>query len=146
MKYVIDTREKKPFDIPNSVNKKLDTGDYSVEGYENYIALERKGLPDLFHCLAGQDYKRFKDQLKRVSAMRYGALLVTSNYANISWGYLHSDLPGDEAQNRLIGLSMDYDIPMWLVGNVEEGTKLTLKFLTQAYKRVESLDNKGKLE
>ncbi len=146
MKYVIDTREQKPLELPNSISKKLTTGDYSVEGYESYIALERKSLPDLFSCLTGDDYDRFKNQLQRVSDTLYGALLITSSYTNIEWGYLYSDLPGDEAQNRLVSLSMDYNMPIWLVSNVEEGSKLTLKFLTQAYKKVESLDNRGKLE
>ncbi len=135
MHYVIDSREKKPFDIPNSISKKLETGDYSVEGYEDEIALERKSLPDLFSCL-GKDRKRFECQLDRLSEIRYGGVVITSSYSNIQWGYLYSDLSGDQAQSKLIGLSLEYNIPVWLVSNRDEGTKLSLKFLSHAYSKL----------
>jgi ERCC4-type nuclease len=55
---IVDTREKTPFSftchgnwIAGTVRRKLDAGDYSVEGMEALLALERKSLSDLITTL-----------------------------------------------------------------------------------------------
>ena len=46
---IIDTREKKPLNITcgrvyaNIIRDKLDTGDYSIDGLQEYLCIERKG-------------------------------------------------------------------------------------------------------
>ena len=55
---LVDTREKHPFPLhenhPNWIagekRASLKTGDYSVEGMEGLLALERKSLTDLVAC------------------------------------------------------------------------------------------------
>ena len=41
---IIDTREQQPWSFEDYVvaNKKLDTGDYSIEGLQDVFAIERK--------------------------------------------------------------------------------------------------------
>ncbi len=50
---VIDTREQTPLTLSPllSMRATLTTGDYSVRGLENVIAIERKSLSDLVSCL-----------------------------------------------------------------------------------------------
>ena len=44
---VIDSREKEPYTFACEVQKaKLEAGDYSVQGFEQHVAVERKSLPD----------------------------------------------------------------------------------------------------
>ena len=46
---IIDTREKRPLDITcghiyeEVIHEKLDTGDYSIDGLQDYLCIERKG-------------------------------------------------------------------------------------------------------
>ena len=44
LKIIIDTREQKPWEFPGHTTavQKLDTGDYSVEGLEDILCIERK--------------------------------------------------------------------------------------------------------
>jgi len=49
---LIDSREQAPFPFTGLRTERvaLTTGDYSVKGAEDFIALERKSLPDLVSC------------------------------------------------------------------------------------------------
>jgi ERCC4-type nuclease len=55
----VDSRERKPYPLysshPNWIGGErrvvLKTGDYSIEGMEGLIALERKLLTDLLSCI-----------------------------------------------------------------------------------------------
>ena len=64
---IIDSREQNPLSLRihpdeapiRSEKGTLYTGDYSVKGLEDHIAIERKSLPDLMACI-GKDWVRFK--------------------------------------------------------------------------------------
>jgi hypothetical protein len=64
-----DTREKENFgwDFPCEVKvRKLDTGDYTLEGLESYIIIERKCTPTEIGMNLGVDIKRFERELVRL--------------------------------------------------------------------------------
>ena len=64
-----DTREKSNFgwDFPCEVkDQKLDTGDYTIQGYEKYIVIERKCSPSEIAQNLGVDYTRFEKELIRL--------------------------------------------------------------------------------
>lgn len=65
---VRDTREQKPLSFEHDpvdvVDDTLDTGDYSVQGYEDTFAIERKSGDDL--CLSlGVERERFEREMVR---------------------------------------------------------------------------------
>lgn len=71
---VIDTREQKPLPFASyvpTIHKKLDDGDYSIEGYENLFAIERKMLGDYTtyisteHAKTSAKKKRFDEIIQR---------------------------------------------------------------------------------
>ena len=86
MDYIIDTREQKPLLLKNkndtAIFKCLKTGDYSLKGYENKIAIERKSLPDLFKTL-GSGHKRFRLELERAKKLDYFAVIIEGSYQKI---------------------------------------------------------------
>ena len=79
---VIDTREKLPYEFKHPpkgdtvviINKKLDVGDYSIEGFENKVCIERKSKGDLFGTV-GRRSSQFRQNLVRMKAMA-GAYVV----------------------------------------------------------------------
>jgi len=90
---LIDTREKLPFDFsrfPNWIaeekRQKLKAGDYSVEGMEKLLALERKTLSDLITTLM-QDRPRFFRLCEQLAKYRWRALLVEASYEDIKSPY-----------------------------------------------------------
>ena len=70
MKILIDTREQAPFAFTHERYAgttieagTLDTGDYSLAGLTDLVAVERKSLPDLVACL-GRERERFERELR----------------------------------------------------------------------------------
>lgn len=96
---IVDTREQHAFDFrgftadgPSTLplrplivpikSQGLKSGDYSIDGYEERIAVERKSLSDLYSTL-GQDRDRFIRELARLAVMDFGAVVVEASWATI---------------------------------------------------------------
>jgi hypothetical protein len=60
----------------------LDTGDYTIERWENKIAVERKSLEDLYSTIGGHR-ERFKDELRRLDDMAVAAVVVEADWSTI---------------------------------------------------------------
>lgn len=87
---VIDQREKAPYQFTGlaadaSQNHRplivpcktsyLQTGDYSIEGMENLVTIERKSKEDLYSTL-GSNLERFRREIKRMSSFAYAAVII----------------------------------------------------------------------
>jgi ERCC4-type nuclease len=66
----IDTREQTPLEFENcaTVRGTIATFDYSIEGDQDFFAIERKSLPDLIQSLAIQ--KNYCRELKKIRRAR----------------------------------------------------------------------------
>jgi ERCC4-type nuclease len=73
---IIDTREQHPWAFDNHVTakRKLDTGDYSIEGLEDLLCIERKKSASEFANNIVES--RFKDLIFRMSNIKYSFLLL----------------------------------------------------------------------
>jgi len=82
---VVDTREQKPLHFDGTirtVRKCLKTGDYSVEGYEDQFAVERKSIPDLIGTLtAGRD--RFEREMHRMAGIGFRRVIVEGSWRQV---------------------------------------------------------------
>lgn len=77
---IVDTREQRPLDFSNLhirgvpslavERRKLDEGDYSIEGLTDKVFIERKSAQDLYGTLF-QGRERFERELERVAAKDY---------------------------------------------------------------------------
>ena len=87
---IIDTREQLPYHfdslglfVPVS-HRALVIGDYSIQGAENFIAIERKSLADLYGSVThGRD--RFEREIQRLDAMcKFAAVSIEATWAEIA--------------------------------------------------------------
>lgn len=84
---VIDTREQRPLDfgpdVP-TVRRKLDAGDYSVDGHDGPggFSCERKSLDDLFGTLIS-DRPRFERELVRLTRYTFRALVIEASLRDV---------------------------------------------------------------
>ena len=90
---LVDTRERDPLDFsgfPNWIGgekrQKLGAGDYSVEGMEDLLALERKTLSDLITTVM-QYRPRFFRMCERLARCKWKALLIEASYEDIKSPY-----------------------------------------------------------
>ena len=83
-----DTREQRGWDFaciappPLVEVATLASGDYSVKGLEDQVAIERKSLPDAFGTF-GQGRDRFERELTRLSQLRFGAVVLEADWDTI---------------------------------------------------------------
>jgi len=90
---LIDTREKAPFDfsrfpnwIAGETKQKIDAGDYSIQGMEKLLSLERKSLSDLITTVI-QERSRFFKMCEKLAQYRWRALLIEASYEDIKTPY-----------------------------------------------------------
>lgn len=78
---VVDTREQAPYFVgrPWAQVGTLKTGDYSLEGFQDRVCVERKSLPDAFGSY-GRGRERFEREHERLAAMD-SAILIEASYA-----------------------------------------------------------------
>jgi ERCC4-type nuclease len=110
---IIDTREQQPWTFDNHItaNQKLDTGDYSIQGLEHLLAIERKkSVAEIANNISE---KRFVDVLERLSKIPYKFILLEFSL--------------DDVYNFPIGS----DIPKKLWPKLKISPKYLLKYLTE---------------
>lgn len=113
---LIDTREQTPFDFTAFGFKQrratLKTGDYSVEGLEDKLTVERKSLSDLLGCV-GNQRKRFEKELHRMLEFDARAVVVSASESHIAkGGWKYSRLTPKQVIGSYTGW-MTWNIP-WI--------------------------------
>jgi len=114
---IVDSREQSSYDFRDiEANKAegggtivvktkrdgLKTGDYSIEGFEDKISVERKEISDLFNCVGG-DRDRFERQLFRLNELDHGFVVVEADWARIMRGVERSKLDPKTVSRSVIG-------------------------------------------
>ena len=134
IKIVTDSREQQKL-WDNTIVKKLDVGDYSLEGFEDKIALERKSGIDLFGSL-GKGHKRFRAELERAKSYEYFAIIVEESYTDIlrkTFKNAHySRMKGYVIIDIMHTLNVKYDIPIFFCNGKDEAKKV-IKGAFKAY-------------
>ncbi len=97
---IIDTREQAPWQftgfkadakkkyrplIIDTITTGLQSGDYSIEGHELAISIERKSLADAFSTFT-TGRERFERELERLSRMTYAAVIIEASWEDILAG------------------------------------------------------------
>ena len=117
-KIIVDSREKKPL-FSGCLVKGLNVGDYSLEGFEDRIAIERKSLPDLFQSL-GKDHDRFRKELERSKSLNFFIILIDGTYdqcfSKSFKGAEFSRLKGDTVCRILSTLQVKYGVNYFFSG------------------------------
>lgn len=101
---LVDTREQEPLNLhPLSTSAAtLPTGDYSVAGLEDVIAIERKSLDDLLGCI-GQSRERFDREILRLLAYPTRAVVVEASWRELESGQWRSKVTPAAACGSVLG-------------------------------------------
>jgi hypothetical protein len=143
VKILIDTREKLGFTFEHKRYAgtvvevgTLDTGDYSLAGLTDRVAVERKTLPDLVACL-GEAFR------ERAEACRCPGGLRDSSRGELGGvgreGNYRSQLTPHSARQSVLAFTARYRLPFLFAGSQPAAEYVTWWFLKQylgaAYKR-----------
>jgi ERCC4-type nuclease len=146
---IIDSREQKPYSfasceyIDDIIVRKLDTGDYSIDGMEDLLCIERKmTVSELAMCLTKS---RFTRELERMTNYKYRYLLCEFDYYHIDVYPENSDIPpqqrkkvkikGPFIRSKLIEITMQYGVNIILCGNHSYAEDITATIMKKTWER-----------
>lgn len=115
---VIDTREQKPlFDVPplplTIVRKAVKHGDYTVEGYEDQLTVERKMLSD-FYGYIGKERKRTTAKIAALSNMFWAALVIEATEEELEKQYRYGMMTPEHARGFLWHVRLNHGIHTYI--------------------------------
>lgn len=130
---VIDTREQKPYRFSASVVRTLPTGDYSIEGMEHRVAIERKTKEDAYSSLGAQR-RRFEREVTRLAQFEYGAVVIESTLCGFLHAPSYSHLTPRSAVASLLAWSVKYRVHVFFAGDRRHGNAVTAQLLEKFWR------------
>jgi len=133
---VIDTREKLPFQFgkdTKTVRSKLEVGDYSIQGLEHLVAIERKSLDDFVHSTI-HNQKRFTRNLIDMTGLEHRAIVVEASLRDV---FLHRYMSKTHNQaifGMVAGISGKWRIPVFFWENHAYAQMMVEKYLKAIWK------------
>lgn len=136
MRIIIDTREQRPFDFTKydveTVRAALPAGDYSLPGFEDRAAVERKSLDDLIGCLKGENRERFERELARLRVYDLAAVVVEASLDDVSKGRYRSEMKAHAVLQSVFAFHVRFAVPFLFCGN-RAGAEYATYSLLQKY-------------
>jgi len=133
---IIDSREKLPLDLaPLAVEVgTLATGDYSVKGLVDVVAIERKNMSDLLGCIGGER-ERFDKEVQRLLGYPCRAIVIESTWGDMEAGGWRSKVTPAAAVGSLLGW-IAAGVPVVMCGDhVRAGRYVSRLLFTAARRR-----------
>jgi DNA excision repair protein ERCC-4 len=144
MRIKIDTREQQPFTFTrydvDPETATLPVGDYSLPGFEDRAAIERKSLNDLIGCLMGKDRERFERELARGRHYELFVVVVEASLADVSQGRYRSDMKPQAALQSIITFQVRYRTPFMWAGNRAGAEYMTYSLLAKFLREIGERD------
>lgn len=146
MTIIVDTREVNPwrfdprfapankgkyYNNVTVVRGKLSTGDYSLSGHEDKIAIERKGsLTELVGNLTS-GRERFERELTRSLSFSHFYVVIEDDFPRLMAKCYRSQMDAHAAVQSVAALSQRYNVPFLFAGNRMAAEYLTWSLLYQ---------------
>ena len=142
---IVDTREQIPweFGFHDTAKKKLDTGDYSIEGFEDILAIERK--KSVSEIATNLSESRFKDVLQRLSKIKHPYMVFEFSLDEVYSFPVGSDIPkrmwdklkisGNYIIKRLIEIQLEYGIQIVFCDDASNAERFSASLMKRIYER-----------
>lgn len=140
---IIDTREQQPWAFKEHAvaNRKLDTGDYSIEGLEHLLCIERKKSASEFANNIVES--RFKDVVMRMSQLKYSFLLLEFDLEDLLIYPIGSTVPKrmwDKIRitpafllKNILELQLKHNIIVYFCGDSDNAEKMAAYILKKIF-------------
>jgi len=141
---IIDTREQRPLFINSDINipeeikfkrAKVEHGDYTIEGYEDQICIERKQQSD-FESYISREYKnRTIGKLQRMKQeVKWRGLVVECDYDELYFDPISPDMTKEKVFNHILSFEVHYGMHVFPHRDRETIERKVLGWLARVYK------------
>ena len=138
MRILIDSREQAPFTFTgydvDPETATLPVGDYSLPGFTDKVAIERKELNDLISCLMNGNRDRFERELAKARHFDFFAVVVQAPLSAISRGQYRSEMKVQAALQSILTFQVRYRVAFVWAGN-RAGAEYVVHGLLSKYLR-----------
>ena len=132
---IVDTREQAPYAFEQySVNldrAALPAGDYSIKGFEDKAAIERKSLDDLIGCLMGDNRGRFERELVKLRSYELAAVVVEANLQDLARGRYQSQMTPRAALQSITAFHIRHGLPFLFCSDRPGAEYMTYSLLSK---------------
>lgn len=132
---IVDTRERCPYGFEyydaTAERATSPTGDYSLKGFQDRLAIERKELDDLVACLMGANRERFERELQRLSHYELAAVVVEASLADIRAGRYRSEMRHEAVAQSVFAFQVRHRVPFLFCGDRAGGEYVTFSLLSK---------------
>lgn len=140
IRIAVDRREKLPYlfnQYPGATTilKTLRTGDYSIAGHEDYIAVERKSLDDFLGSIT-HGRKRFFRELDRLSLIPYRCIVIEDMWCAVVDGLWERQVSIESVSGTIQCILQDFLIPVYFLGDRYMAQEFTYRFLEYRWRRM----------
>jgi ERCC4-type nuclease len=128
-------QQRRPLIVPTRWEH-LATGDYTIDGSQDQVAVERKSLDDLFTTL-GSHRERFEREHQRLAAMRRAIVVIEATWWDvIHWPPERSRLNPKTVFRTAVSWQVRYGVP-WITAVDRRLAEIwTFRFLQRCHKEV----------
>jgi ERCC4-type nuclease len=127
---IVDKREQRPWTFGSDlicqlmggpmhfVRGTLSTGDYSVQGIEGFVSIERKSLPDFLSCCT-RERDRFKAEMERLKHYPVRAVVIEASAVDVQQACYRSQVRPQSVLATALAIQCDYAVPVYWAGSRE---------------------------
>jgi ERCC4-type nuclease len=137
----VDTREQAPYDFDKYGTTvevaPLAVGDYSLPGFQDRVAIERKALDDLIGCLMGGNRERFGRELSKGRHYDFFAVVVEASLEDVRLARYRSEMKPHSALQSIISFMVRYRVPFIWCGNRAGAEYVTYSLLSKFLREIE---------
>ncbi len=135
----VDSKEQDEYSFNlskvNVKRKSLKTGDYSLEGFEELVSVERKNPDDFVKTLIPPK-KRFQKELQRLTVMPYSCIVVETNLEDILLGKYQSNANPLSVFNMANSIITDWKIPIYYCSTRQIACRFTEEYLVRVWNQL----------
>lgn len=135
---VVDTREQEEYGFDTRrvrvIRRALPAGDYSVEGLETAVAVERKSLADFVSTVI-HNRARFCRELDRLRGYGSAAVVVEGNLMDVLGGRYRSAAHPNALLGTIAAITIDFGVPVFFCSNRQAAARFVEAYLVRVYER-----------
>jgi len=139
VRIVVDTREQEPYAFDPQrvtvVRRALPAGDYSVEGWEGAVAVERKTLEDFVSTVI-RGRARFRKELRRLEGYEAACVVVEADLRDLLLGRFRSGAHPNAVLGAVLSIVVDYRIPVFFCSDRQTACRFVEGFLLRFHRKV----------
>ncbi|MBI5546941.1 MAG: ERCC4 domain-containing protein [Deltaproteobacteria bacterium] len=136
---VVDTREQQPYSFDparvTTARRALPAGDYSIEGYESAMAIERKSLED-FVATVISHRERFARELRVLGEYDFGCIVVEGSLEDVLAQRYRSGAHPNAVLGAALSIIVDHGVAVFFCGDRQLACRFVEGLLCRYHQRM----------